>query len=143
MRQFLSGDIFTLDNDVQDSNTQVDPDVVCTHSMRLHQATLGTQGEDGISVAKDQYENVDVLEDPYATGFTRKLNLLESGLTGVGTTSRQPATGYRWFSQTLDGRTRSKLRIVILCFTVFLGFVAATALSALLSALCRRSVFRS
>ena len=46
----------------------------------------------GSSVAKGQNENVDVFEDSYAAGFTRELNLLESGLAEVGTTSCQPPT---------------------------------------------------
>lgn len=111
--------------------------------MHLHQATLGTRGEDGRSGTNGQTESVDVAQDSYATGFTRKLNLLESGLVEVATTSRQPANRFRWFSQALHGRTRSKLRIAILGFTVLLGFATAAALSAFLSALCRRSAFRS
>ncbi len=143
VRQFLSDDIFALDKDVQPANTQVDPEVICTHSMHLHQATLGTAGEDGSSVTNGQNESVDVGEDPYAAGFTRKLDLLEGGLAEVATTSREPANRFRWFSQAPHGRTRSKLRIAILGFTIFLGFVAATTLSGFLSALCRESVFRS
>ena len=143
VRQFLSDDIFALDKDVQRANTQVDPEIVCTHSMHLHQAILSTQVEDGSCVTNGQNQSVDVGEDSYATGFTRKLNILESGLAEFGTTSCQPATRYRLFRQAPHGRTRSKLRIVLLGFTIILGFVAATALSAFLSAMCRRSVFRS
>ena len=143
VRQLLSDDIFALDKDVQRANTQVDPEIVCTHSMHLHQATLGTQGEDSTCVTNGQNQSVDVGEDSYAAGFTRKLNILESGLAEVGTTSCQPATRCRWFSQGPYSPTRSKLRIVLLGFTISLGLVAATALSAFLSALCRRSVLRS
>ena len=143
VRQFLSDDIFALDKDVQRANTQVDPEIVCTHSMHLHQATLSTQDEDDSYVTNGQNQSVNVGEDSYAAGFASKLNLLESGIAEVATTTRQPATRYRWFSQASHGRTRSKLRVVLLSFIVFLGFIAATPLSAFLSALCRRSVFRS
>ena len=111
--------------------------------MHLQQATLGMWGEDWSSVTYGQPESVDVGEDSYAAGFARKLNLLESGVAGVATATRQPANRFRWFSQAPHDRTQSKLRIVLLGFTVLLGFVAATALSAFFSALCRRSVFRS
>ena len=89
VRQFLSDDIFALDKDVQPANTQVDAEVICTHSIHLHQATLGTRGEDGRSGTHGQNESVDVAEHSYATGFTRKLHLLESGVAEVATTSRQ------------------------------------------------------
>ena len=132
MRQFLSDDIFALDKDVRPANTQVDQEVVCTHSMHVRQATLGTLGEDGNCVMNGQNESVDVGEHSYAAGFARKLNILESGLAEAGTTTRQPANRFRWFSQAPHGRTRSKLRIAILGFTIFLGFVAATTLSGFL-----------
>ncbi len=139
VRQFLSDDIFALDEDVRPGNTQVDQEVVCTPSMYPQQAILGMRGEDGASVTNGQNESVDVGGDAYAAGFKRKLNLLESGLAEVATTTRQPANRFRWFSQALHGCTRSKLKIVVLGFTVLLEFVAATALSAFLSLLCRTS----
>ena len=139
VRQFLSDDIFALDKDVQPGNSQVDPEIICTHSMHFPQAILDTRDEDGSPFTNGQIESVDVDKDAYVTGFTRKLNLLQSGVADIATTTRQPADRFRWLSQAPQGRTRSKLRIVILGFTVFLGFVAATALSAFLSMLCRTS----
>lgn len=140
--QFLSDDVFALDNDVQPANTQVDQKIVCTHAMHLQQAILGTRSEDGSPVTNGPNESVDVGEDSYTAGFTRKLKVLESGLAEDATTTHQYADRIRLFSQAPHDRTQSKLRIV-LGLIVFLGFVAATVLSAFLSQLRRTSAFSS
>ena len=75
------------------------------------------------NMALGQHESMDAEEDSHAAGFTRKLDLLESGLADVPNSLHQPADRFRWFSQAAHGRARSKLRIVILGSTFSLDLL--------------------
>ncbi|KAL8793411.1 MAG: hypothetical protein Q9195_003997 [Heterodermia aff. obscurata] len=79
VRQFLSDEVFALDEKVQPGNTQVDPDPLCANTLSLQEKPTYTSQEIGkLSPFESIHGN---LEGEYLdhANIATKLNLLENG----------------------------------------------------------------
>lgn len=133
----MSDEIFALDPKVQPANTEVDPSGFNNKVIYYQQARVDTREKhEGFSLNGDN-DSEDETGDAYRIGLARKLNLFESGLAGIGTTTSNYPDGFHSLGHAHQRFSQRWLRSVLLNVVTLLSFVTAMVLIALLLTLPR------
>ena len=102
VRQFLSDQVFALDEHVQPANTDVDQGSLSISVSHYQPKTAEQARKQGKLALLDRSHGCEELEDSYIVGMARKLNRLESGLGSGPADTESPLLGvgtYGWARQ--------------------------------------------
>ena len=131
VRNFLSDEVFALDEKVQPGNSEVDPDYLSDNVLPSQQDTVETCEKSDKHALADEDNNTLRDQLSYSQGIMRKLALLESGTAGTEATKYTANRRFGVLSHARDCFHCSWLQSMLIHLNVvtYLGLVIVMVVS--------------